>query len=77
MSQPLRELAEAATDIAAGDWDRQVPVRGSVEATTTADAFNAMTTSLRHWYEEAKKRDAIPAAPTRTKSRKPPIARRR
>jgi signal transduction histidine kinase/CheY-like chemotaxis protein len=57
MSQPLRDLAKAATDIAGGNWDRQVPVSGSVEAATTADAFNVMTTSLRHWYEEAKKRD--------------------
>jgi signal transduction histidine kinase/CheY-like chemotaxis protein len=57
MSQPLRDLAQAATEIAGGDWDRQAPRRGSIEATTTADAFNAMTTSLRHWYEEAKKRD--------------------
>jgi signal transduction histidine kinase/CheY-like chemotaxis protein len=57
MSQPLRDLAQAATEIAGGNWERQVPLRGSVEATMTADAFNAMTTSLRHWHEEAKKRD--------------------
>jgi signal transduction histidine kinase/CheY-like chemotaxis protein len=57
MSQPLRDLARAATDIAGGNWERQVPLSGSVEATMTADAFNAMTTSLRHWHEEAKKRD--------------------
>jgi signal transduction histidine kinase/ActR/RegA family two-component response regulator len=57
MSQPLRDLALAATDIAGGNWERQVPIRGSVEATMTAEAFNAMTTSLRHWHEEARKRD--------------------
>jgi len=57
MSQPLRDLARAATDIAGGNWERQVPLGGSVEAATTAAAFNAMTTSLRHWYEQAKKRD--------------------
>jgi signal transduction histidine kinase/CheY-like chemotaxis protein len=57
MSQPLRDLAQAATDIAGGNWERQVPLGGSVEAATTAGAFNAMTTSLRHWYEHAKKRD--------------------
>jgi signal transduction histidine kinase/ActR/RegA family two-component response regulator len=57
MSQPLRDLALAATDIAGGNWERQVPLRGSVEATMTAEAFNAMTTSLRHWHEEAKRRD--------------------
>ena len=61
MSQPLRDLAQAATDIAGGNWERQVPLGGSVEAATTAGAFNAMTTSLRHWYracEEARRRTA-------------------
>jgi signal transduction histidine kinase len=57
MSQPLRDLAKAATEIAGGNWERQVPLSGGIEAAITADAFNAMTTSLRHWYEEAKKRD--------------------
>jgi two-component system cell cycle sensor histidine kinase/response regulator CckA len=34
-----------------------VPLRGSAESTAMASAFNAMTASLRHWYEEAKRRD--------------------
>ena len=57
ISRPLTDMAAAAGDIASGDWSRQVPVRGSAEATITAHAFNQMTTSLRHWYDEAKKRD--------------------
>jgi signal transduction histidine kinase/ActR/RegA family two-component response regulator len=57
MSRPLRDLADASEDIAGGNWTRQVPVRGSTEATMMAQAFNQMTTSLRHWYEQAKKRD--------------------
>jgi predicted signal transduction protein with EAL and GGDEF domain len=47
MSRPLENLAAAATDIAAGNWTRQVPVSGSAEATTMAVAFNEMSTSLR------------------------------
>ncbi len=47
MSQPLMDIAAAARDIAAGDWSRIVPGRGSAEATTMAMAFNDMTRSLR------------------------------
>lgn len=57
MSRPLQDLAAAAEDIAGGNWARQLPVRGSVEATMMAQAVNHMTTGLRHWYEEAKTRD--------------------
>jgi signal transduction histidine kinase/ActR/RegA family two-component response regulator len=57
ISRPLTDMAAAAGDIAGGNWERQVPVRGSAEATSLSLAFNTMTTSLRHWYEEAKKRD--------------------
>jgi signal transduction histidine kinase/CheY-like chemotaxis protein len=57
VSQPLTDMASAAGDIASGNWSRQMPVRGSAEATDMAHAFNQMTTSLRHWYEEARKRD--------------------
>jgi len=51
------DLARAATDIAGGNWERQVPLSEASEATMTADAFNAMTTSLPIWHEGAKKRD--------------------
>jgi predicted signal transduction protein with EAL and GGDEF domain len=47
MSQPLREIAAAARDIAGGNWARQVPMGGTAEAATMAVAFNAMSTSLR------------------------------
>jgi EAL domain-containing protein (putative c-di-GMP-specific phosphodiesterase class I)/GGDEF domain-containing protein len=46
-TQPLREVADAARDIASGNWTRQVPLRGSAEATTLAAAFNDMSISLR------------------------------
>src|SRR5262249_12080489 len=44
---PMRNIAAAAEEIAAGNWQHQVPVRGSAEATTVAVAFNEMTSSLR------------------------------
>ena len=57
MARPLEDLATAAQDIAAGNWSRQLPIRGTAEEAVMAQAVNAMTTSLRHWYEEAKERD--------------------
>ena len=55
MSRPLREIADVAGEIAAGQWDRRVPVRGSAEATAMAHAFNGMTGSLSHWHAEARR----------------------
>src|SRR5262249_11410667 len=46
-SRPLMDIAAAARTISGGDWGREVPVRGSAEATTMAVAFNDMTRSLR------------------------------
>ncbi len=50
-TRPLMDLAEAAREIANGDWSRVVPARGSTEATTMAMAFNDMTRSLRNQAE--------------------------
>jgi signal transduction histidine kinase/ActR/RegA family two-component response regulator len=57
VSRPLQSLADAADDVAAGNWARQVPVGGAAEVTVVARAFNRMTQSLRHWFDEAKRRD--------------------
>ena len=57
MIRPLQDIASAAGHIAAGDWSRRVPVRGSAESILMAHAFNDMTTSLLHWYKEARERD--------------------
>jgi two-component system cell cycle sensor histidine kinase/response regulator CckA len=51
LTRPLKEIATAAGQIAAGDWERQVPLRGGAEVTTLAAAFNEMTSSLRRSYE--------------------------
>ncbi len=47
LSRPLRDIATAATEIAAGNLALQLPVRGTAEAATVAQAFNAMSVSLR------------------------------
>jgi signal transduction histidine kinase/ActR/RegA family two-component response regulator len=50
MTQPLREIAAITGDIAAGHWDRTVPVHGNGEAAAMAVAFNDMTASLSASY---------------------------
>ena len=56
LTRPLKDIADTAGEIAGGNWDRQVPLRGGAEATTLAKAFNDMTTSLRR---------SVPSASTR------------
>ena len=51
MSEPLKAIAAAAEDIAAGNLTRQLPVRGSAEAAGMAVAFNDMSASLRAAHE--------------------------
>ena len=53
-SKPLMDIAAAAREIAAGDWSKPVPVRGSAEAETMAASFNEMTSSLRDQAERLK-----------------------
>ena len=47
VSEPLREIAAAATDIASGNLSMELKERGSAEAVTVAKAFNEMSASLR------------------------------
>jgi predicted signal transduction protein with EAL and GGDEF domain len=47
VSEPLREIAAAATDIAGGNLSLELAARGSAEAVTVARAFNEMSASLR------------------------------
>jgi len=56
MSRPLRDIADRAGDIAAGEWDSRLAVRGSAEAVAMAEAFNDMTESLSHWHAQAQER---------------------
>jgi signal transduction histidine kinase/CheY-like chemotaxis protein len=50
---PLTEVANAADDIAAGNWQRRVSVRGHGEAAGMAMAFNEMTNALTQLRSEA------------------------
>ncbi|MGE0814670.1 MAG: putative bifunctional diguanylate cyclase/phosphodiesterase [Vicinamibacterales bacterium] len=47
LSQPLRDIAAAASEVAAGNLQLTLPERGSEEAVVVARAFNDMSTSLR------------------------------
>jgi predicted signal transduction protein with EAL and GGDEF domain len=51
LSRPLREVATAASEIAGGNLELQLPVRGTAEAATVAQAFNAMSRSLKSAHE--------------------------
>jgi PAS domain S-box-containing protein len=59
LTRPLRLLADAANEIATGNWTRQVPAdSGTAEARIMATAFNDMTLTLSHWHNEATTRSA-------------------
>jgi PAS domain S-box-containing protein len=59
LTRPLRLLADAANEIATGNWTRQVPANsGSAEARMMATAFNDMTAALSHFHQEATSRSA-------------------
>jgi predicted signal transduction protein with EAL and GGDEF domain len=51
ISRPLRDIATAASAVAAGDLSIRLPVRGGAEAVTVATAFNDMSASLRDAHE--------------------------
>jgi two-component system nitrogen regulation sensor histidine kinase NtrY len=46
VSRPVEQLAQAARDVAAGNWDVQVPVDSGDEVGLLAGAFNGMTREL-------------------------------
>jgi nitrogen fixation/metabolism regulation signal transduction histidine kinase len=46
MTRPVVQLARAAQEVAAGNWDTRVEVSGSDEVGQLADSFNRMTTEL-------------------------------
>lgn len=45
-TRPIEQLAQAAQDVAAGNWSAQVEVRGRDEIAQLAEVFNHMTTEL-------------------------------
>jgi len=46
VTRPVEELARAARDVAAGNWDASVRVQGQDEVAQLAESFNRMTTEL-------------------------------
>jgi two-component system nitrogen regulation sensor histidine kinase NtrY len=46
VSRPIEELARAAEEVAAGNWDARVPERGRDEVSVLARSFNHMTAQL-------------------------------
>jgi len=46
VSRPVEQLARAAGEVAAGDWEVQVPVTSRDEVALLAEAFNRMTKEL-------------------------------
>jgi two-component system nitrogen regulation sensor histidine kinase NtrY len=46
VTRPVEQLARAARDIGAGNWDTRVEVRGSDEVAQLAESFNRMTAEL-------------------------------
>ncbi|MDR3737460.1 MAG: ATP-binding protein [Terracidiphilus sp.] len=46
VSRPIEQLAQAAEQVAAGDWEARVPVRGRDEVSVLARSFNHMTEQL-------------------------------
>jgi signal transduction histidine kinase len=46
VTRPVEQLARAARDVAAGNWDTRVEVSGDDEVGQLADSFNRMTTEL-------------------------------
>ena len=51
ISRPVTELKKAALQIAEGNYEVQVPVRGSAELALLADQFNQMAAKLRKFHE--------------------------
>lgn len=46
VTRPVEQLAQAAQEVAAGDWNARVEVTGHDEIAQLADSFNRMTTEL-------------------------------
>lgn len=46
VTRPIEQLAEAASDVARGNWNAQVEVTGGGEVAQLAEAFNGMTREL-------------------------------
>jgi two-component system nitrogen regulation sensor histidine kinase NtrY len=61
VSRPVEQLAQAARDVAAGDWNVQVPVHSKDEVGLLGGAFNQMTTELVNQRERLVQSERVAA----------------
>lgn len=61
VSRPIEQLAEAAEDVAAGNWDTRVPERGGGELSVLARSFNHMTGQLTSQREQLIQSERVAA----------------
>jgi len=61
VSRPIEQLARAAENVASGNWDTQVPVRGNDEVSVLAESFNHMTEQLTNQREKLVQSERVAA----------------
>jgi len=54
VTRSLADISRAASETAAGDWTRLMPVRGSAEVQSLAHAVNAMATNLHRHHADVE-----------------------
>src|SRR3989475_9270052 len=61
VTRPVEQLAEAAREVAAGNWSTQVPVSSSDELGALAESFNRMTRELLEQKEQLVQTERVAA----------------
>jgi nitrogen fixation/metabolism regulation signal transduction histidine kinase len=61
VSRPIEELARAAEEVAAGNWEARVPERGRDEVSVLARSFNHMTGELKSQRERLMQAERVAA----------------
>ena len=61
VTRPVVQLAQAAQDVAAGDWNTRVEVHGDDELAQLADSFNRMTSELQSHRERLVQAERVAA----------------
>jgi HD-GYP domain-containing protein (c-di-GMP phosphodiesterase class II) len=55
LTQPVRDLADAAGRIASGNFSQRIEVRSRTELGELGDSFNSMTDQLEHYIEDLRR----------------------
>ncbi|MFI5058405.1 MAG: ATP-binding protein [Candidatus Acidiferrales bacterium] len=61
ITRPVEELAEGAREVASGNWDAHIRVRGGGEIAQLAEAFNEMTATLASQREQLVQTERVAA----------------